>query len=195
MLQTTLLTCDSKDVDFSAFEEMNQSMSVLPVPFMVNRPEIEAYWHMLEQTRDKSAKGYWLLTARLTELTLLCAGQYADCGEFHCARDLLYSSTDNTTGLFPFLYKFLQKSECISRTYVIGLRMRWGAVVHMLRFLCACGVERAEDFWQKYMNASFGDRYVIKNNLCCFDRDLFDEMGIDVTRIIEYSGYKSSFLR
>ena len=195
MLQTKLLTGNGSALDLSVFEEMNLSMNSLSVPFMVNRSTIEAYWNDLEQVRNKSCNLYWLLTARLTELTLLCAGQYADCGEFHCARDLLYSLTDNTAGLFPFFYRFLQKSERVSRTYVIGLRMRWGAVVRMLRFLCSYGVEKAEDFWQKYMDASSGDRHVIKNNLCCFDRDLFEEMGVDVTRIIENPDYQSSFLR
>jgi hypothetical protein len=195
VLDRDLPTGDMCDPDISLYQNLNRSMDALAVPFMVNRSDIESYWDTLEQIQDKSCKLYWLLSARLTELTLLCAGQYADCGEFHCARDLLYSSSEKTTGLFPFLYRFLQKSECISRTYVIGLRMRWAAVVHMLKFLCAWRVEGAEDFWQRYMEASSGDRYLIKNNLCCFDRDLFVEIGKDVNRVLEDPDFQSSFLR
>jgi hypothetical protein len=195
MLHPILQIHDFCDPDISIYLELNRSMDSLTVPFLVNRSIIESYWDTLEQTQDRSCKAYWLLAARLTELTLLCAGQYADCGEFHCARDLLYSSSEKATGLFPFLYRFLQKSERISRTYVIGLRMRWGAVVHMLKFLCAWRIEAAEDFWQRYMEASSGDRYVIKNNLCCFDRDLFVEIGGDINRVLENPDFNSCFLR
>jgi hypothetical protein len=195
ILDKALATSDICDPDKSLYHNLNQSMDALAVPFMVNRSIIETYWDALEQIRDKSSKAYWLLAARLTELTLLCAGQYADCGEFHCARDLLYGSTEHTTGLFPFFYRLLQRSERISRTYVIGLRMRWAAVVRMLKFLCAWRVESAEDFWQRYMEASFGDRYIIKNNLCCFDREIFLEMGTDISRVLQELDYPSSFLR
>ncbi|GBC59437.1 hypothetical protein DENIS_0376 [Desulfonema ishimotonii] len=38
---------------------------------------------------DHSEAGYWLTIARITELTLLCAGNYADHCEFCAAGDLL----------------------------------------------------------------------------------------------------------
>ena len=73
--------------------------------------------------------------------------------------------------------------------------MRWAAVVHMLKFLAAWQVEGAEDFWKRYMESSLGDRYMIKNNLCCFDRELFVEIGNDLSRVLQNPGYQSSFLR
>jgi hypothetical protein len=73
--------------------------------------------------------------------------------------------------------------------------MRWDAGIRMLRFLCAWSIEGAEDFWQRYMNASLDDRFLIKSNMCCFDGDLFVEMGNDVIRILENPNDNSSFLR
>jgi len=59
------------------------------VPAAVNETLAAGLWEQLDAKGDPRSDVYWLLTARLAEMTLLCAGHYADCGEIGPAGDLL----------------------------------------------------------------------------------------------------------
>jgi hypothetical protein len=69
---------------------LNAELDRLSVPYQINESLIEAFLNALER-RNCSHPAYWLMTARLTELTLICAGHYADHCEFCAAGDLLFN--------------------------------------------------------------------------------------------------------
>jgi hypothetical protein len=57
----------------------------------LNESFLEDKLSALERCRVGSAKAYWLTVARLTELTLICAGNYADNGFLSGVGDLLFN--------------------------------------------------------------------------------------------------------
>lgn len=69
---------------------VNHMLDGIAVPHDVNEKRIEAFLLLLEDSGHWAEDGlFWLTMARLTELTLLCAGHYADNCEFSAAGDLL----------------------------------------------------------------------------------------------------------
>ena len=69
---------------------INQKMDQTRGPHGLNEACIESLLIELEASRlEIVGLPYWLIMARLTELTLLCAGHYADSGEHGAAGDLL----------------------------------------------------------------------------------------------------------
>jgi hypothetical protein len=68
---------------------VNALMNRLKPPFLVNENHIETLLEMVEGADNDDGAVYWLLIARLAELGLLCAGNYADNCEFAAAGDLL----------------------------------------------------------------------------------------------------------
>ena len=56
---------------------------------LLNEEIIERCWSHASRFESGCPRGYWLLVARLTEATLLCAGNYADSCEFEATGDLL----------------------------------------------------------------------------------------------------------
>jgi hypothetical protein len=56
---------------------------------LINEEIIERCLSHASQLASGCPRGYWLLVARLTEATLLCAGNYADSCEFEATGDLL----------------------------------------------------------------------------------------------------------
>jgi hypothetical protein len=83
---------DSIEITLSAFREYNASLEENAAPSKLNEDFIESKLSELDQIEsDCSENGeiYWLTYARLFELALLCAGNYADHFEFAAAGDLL----------------------------------------------------------------------------------------------------------
>ena len=83
---------DSIEITLSAFSEYNVSLEKEATQSNLNEDFIESKLSELEQIEsDCSENGeiYWLTYARLFELALLCAGNYADHFEFAAAGDLL----------------------------------------------------------------------------------------------------------
>jgi hypothetical protein len=83
---------DSIEITRSAFSDYNASLEEDAAPSNLNEDFIESKLYELEQIElDSSGTGeiYWLIYARLFELALLCAGNYADHFEFAAAGDLL----------------------------------------------------------------------------------------------------------
>lgn len=68
---------------------LNGALDNLHVPDEVNEPAIEDFLRNLEDVDASLRPAYWLMTARLFELSLICAGHYADNCEFSAAGDLL----------------------------------------------------------------------------------------------------------
>lgn len=70
--------------------ELNRVLTRLDVPHNINECVIERFLAELEWCGWRGGEPvYWLMVARLTEMTLLCAGSYADNCEFSAAGDLL----------------------------------------------------------------------------------------------------------
>jgi hypothetical protein len=68
---------------------LNEALDNLHVPYEVNEQTIEKFLHSLETYNTTDRPVYWLMMARLFELSLICAGHYADNCEFSAAGDLL----------------------------------------------------------------------------------------------------------
>ncbi len=70
---------------------LNDALDTLSVPFGINEAIIEAALDKLKRIGVPDQPQYWLLLARITELTLVCAGHYIDHLEFEAAGDLLFN--------------------------------------------------------------------------------------------------------
>jgi hypothetical protein len=68
---------------------LNKTIDNLNVPYDVNEQTIENFLQDLEAFGTTDRPEYWLAMSRLLELTLICAGHYADNCEFPAAGDLL----------------------------------------------------------------------------------------------------------
>ncbi|MBW2605238.1 MAG: hypothetical protein JRE28_13145 [Deltaproteobacteria bacterium] len=68
---------------------LNEAIDNLHVPHEVNEQAIDNFLEDLEAYDTSFRPAYWLMTARLFELSLICAGHYADNCEFSAAGDLL----------------------------------------------------------------------------------------------------------
>jgi len=71
------------------YKRLNRLLDQQVVPYTVNEAVVVAFRDVLCRKGAPDSPCYWLLMARLAELTLLCAGHYADCGEITAAGDLL----------------------------------------------------------------------------------------------------------
>ena len=88
----TISSADSVEISASALIDYNASIEEQAIPSNLNEDFIEAKLFELEQLEPdcpESVEIYWPTFARLFELALLCAGNYADHFEFAAAGDLL----------------------------------------------------------------------------------------------------------
>ena len=76
-------------LDARHYRDLNDCLDRQVVPYTVNEAMIASFRDALCRYGTPHSACYWLLMARLTELALLCAGHYADCGEIGAAGDLL----------------------------------------------------------------------------------------------------------
>ena len=72
-----------------SIHRLNRKIDRLSVPYAINEPLIESLLQKLESTALFDHPLYWLTMARITEVSVLCAGHYADNCEFQAAGDLL----------------------------------------------------------------------------------------------------------
>ena len=68
---------------------LNEELDNLRLPHEINEPSIERFLKILEDSGASDLSCYWLMMARIFELALICAGQYADNCELSTAGDLL----------------------------------------------------------------------------------------------------------
>jgi hypothetical protein len=68
---------------------LNEALDHLNVPYDVNEQTLENFLQNLNDFDTTPQPAYWLMTARLFELSLILAGHYADNCEFSAAGDLL----------------------------------------------------------------------------------------------------------
>ena len=70
-------------------QRLNRKIDQLSVPYDVDESILDNLIDELDRQGDPDLPEYWLLIARLAEMALLCAGHYADAGEFTAAGDLV----------------------------------------------------------------------------------------------------------
>ena len=81
----------SKDSSFGRlpFLRLNEELDNIRLLHEINETSIERLLKILEDLGASDQYCYWLVMARIFELTLFCAGNYADNCEFSAAGDLL----------------------------------------------------------------------------------------------------------
>ena len=70
---------------------LNAELDNLGLPYEINEPMIESLLQRLKDSGAVDPACFWLVMARIFELTLICAGHYADNCEFSAAGDLLFN--------------------------------------------------------------------------------------------------------
>lgn len=70
---------------------LNAELDHIRLPHVINERSLERFLKILEDSGDFDQAIYWLVMARIFELALFCAGNYADNGEFSAAGDLLFN--------------------------------------------------------------------------------------------------------
>jgi hypothetical protein len=80
-----------KDSSFEPipFLRLNEELDNIRLLHEINEASIERFLKMLEDSDASDQHCYWLVMARIFELALFCAGNYADNCEFSAAGDLL----------------------------------------------------------------------------------------------------------
>lgn len=73
----------------NAASGINEQLNRMRVPYEINENLMVEKLEILNLLGDKDSVQYWLLIARICELALICAGNYADNCEFRAAGDLL----------------------------------------------------------------------------------------------------------
>ena len=164
---------------------LNRKCDLTEVPAGVSEAIIEEILSDLAAIDPSpSPAQYWLVVARLAEMTLLCAGHYADNAEFGLAYRLLFSCDQNGgRAVFPFLCDQLKNSGWISNLYLIGLRTRLEDVFETMRFFNEFGIRDSETLWKLYHCGSDADRAAIDIHQCNMDPQLFRDMGKEFQHI------------
>ena len=68
---------------------LNEALDDLKLPHEISESALEGFLKILNGSGAPRQSYYWLMMARIFELSLFCAGQYADNCEFSAAGDLL----------------------------------------------------------------------------------------------------------
>ena len=79
----------ASEKSFQSAMRLNDLLDHQAAEGLINEPAIEGWLKQLQADLCAKAPCYWLLLARLTELTIVCAGRYADACEFAAAGDLI----------------------------------------------------------------------------------------------------------
>jgi hypothetical protein len=80
---------DSPEAPRNLIATINRQLDEGRIPSLLNEALLVQSWERLSAGADVRRQDFWLLAARLAEAALLCAGHYADHGEFSAAGDLL----------------------------------------------------------------------------------------------------------
>jgi hypothetical protein len=194
----------------------------------------------LEMSRDldESADIYWLSMSRLMELSLLCAGNYADFGQLREAADLMINPRytevhingiwepvrvkrhekmtqqfadyapvgtnvrdwlrDNTHlvhvkgPLIPDLYDMLKGAESLSESYLSSVHLRMQKISVTMTFVMQGQIM---DPNYPFSGVFSGDKEFVEENLCKFNRNKFNQIGLDISGLLTDENYCSSFLK
>jgi hypothetical protein len=176
---------------------LNRQCDRIEVPAGVSESIIEEILSdLLAVDPAQSQAQYWLLMGRLAEMTLLCAGHYADNAELGLAYRLLFSCDENGgRAAFPFLCDQLKNSGRISNLYLVGLRARLEEVFETMKFFNECRIRDSETLWKRCHEGSRVERDAIHIQQCHLDPQLYREMGEEFQRIQLNPDHRCTFLK
>lgn len=179
------VTADRDRFEGAPLLRLNRKCDGTEVPAGVSEAIIEEILSdLVAIDPSPSPAQYWLVVARLAEMTLLCAGHYADNAELGLAYRLLFSCDQNGgRAVFPFLCDQLKNSGWISNLYLVDLRARLEEVFETMRFFNECGIRDSETLWKLYHSGSDDYRTAINIHQCNLDPQLFRDMGKEFQRI------------
>lgn len=227
--------------DKFSFLPFNDQLDQPLIPQGVNENFIRKLLSILDQINEKSEPEYWLMLARLAEMSLLCAGYYADTCEFCAAGDLLVNphkiwihirgqkfpirknrhgklseqlnlkndSMDNFIGWFKKnvllevrekslledLYCRMEASGKFNSCYLTDFQYRMNRVASTIGFMNSWQINSLQELHLKLKNASPQTRQFVEENLCNFDRTIFNRLGDDINRMQFEPFYQSEFLK
>jgi hypothetical protein len=94
--------------------------------------------------------------------------------------------------LIPHLGQVLRSSGRISTTYLKRLEECQCRIVETLTFLAAWRIPNSVELWQRLHSSS--ERDFVESNLCRFDSQIFNQIGICLKQSIKDPNYQSPFL-
>jgi hypothetical protein len=191
------MAVERNDIAAPTLLSFNRRYDRLVVPAEVSEAIIEGLLaDLLGIDAVPSVAQYWLLMARLAEMTLLCAGHYADNAELDLACRLLISDHQNRgRAVFPFLCNQLRNSGRISNLYLVGLRARLEVVFETLQFFRDCRILNSETLWKLYWQGTQANRDAIDIQKSCLTTELYVAMGKEFLQIRQNADRLSTFLK
>jgi hypothetical protein len=93
------------------------------------------------------------------------------------------------------LYGRMETSEKFQRCYLMDIQSRMNRVADTIGFLNSWQINSLQDLHIKLKNASPETRKLVRENLCNFDRNIFNRIGDDINRMQSESFYHSEFLK
>jgi hypothetical protein len=93
------------------------------------------------------------------------------------------------------LYGRMETSEKFQRCYLMDIQSRMNRVADTIGFLNSWQINSLQDLHIKLKNASPETRKLVRENLCNFDRTIFNRMGDDINRMQSEPFYHSEFLK
>ena len=96
--------------------------------------------------------------------------------------------------LLPHMSQVLAGSGRISAGYLKLLADGQHRIADTLAFLAAWPISDSAELWRRLQAASPSEREFVASNLCRFDRQIFDQIGVSLQRSLADPHYRSPFL-
>lgn len=93
------------------------------------------------------------------------------------------------------LYGRMETSEKFQSCYLMDIQSRMNRVADTIGFLNSWQINSLQDLHIKLKKASPETRKLVRENLCNFDRTIFNRMGDDINRMQSEPFYHSEFLK
>ncbi len=93
------------------------------------------------------------------------------------------------------LYGRMETSEKFQSCYLMDIQSRMNRIADTIGFLNSWQINSLQDLHIKLKNASPETRKLVRENLCNFDRTIFNRMGDDIKRMQSEPFYHSEFLK
>jgi hypothetical protein len=97
--------------------------------------------------------------------------------------------------LMEDLWSRMETSEKFTSHYLMDIRSRMNRVADTIGFLNSWQINSLQDLHKRLKKTSPETRKFVRENLCNFDRTIFNRMGEDINRMQYDSLYHSEFLK
>jgi hypothetical protein len=163
----------------------------------LNESDLDRIMDELGTLPGLNRTAYFLTLARITELALVCAGNYAVQKDRHGSissqlagligdGDPIDWLKHNTLphirkqALLPALYEELIRSGILTSDYLASVMQRMRQISNTVTFLFAWQIDNAIELQRRLDSSSSSTRSFLTNNLCRFDLTVFHEIGKDI---------------